>query len=64
MYALCEIQELAYQRDCDRSQGNLLQLLEFSISYNAIQSRYLQQKISGAPYHSIVAHMPKMYRYI
>ena len=44
MYALCEIQELAYQRDCDRSQGNLLQLLEFSISYNAIQSRYLQKR--------------------
>lgn len=72
MYALCEIQELAYQRDCDRSQGNVLHFylkcLEFSIGYTAIFSQLPEslspRKIFGAPYHAIVSHMPTMYRYI
>ena len=73
VYALTQIQEYAYQTDDGRTSKNILR---FTITSAMFVVRYTEifqpdklkatspRAMFGAPYHSVVAHMAEMYRYI
>ena len=73
LYALCSIQEMAYHRDCDRSDANILHFYLKSLEFAALYTKLFQdlvnpsastRKVFGGPYHSVVSHMATMYRYV
>ena len=73
IYALTQIQEFAYQVDEGRSSKSILR---FNLTTAIFVVRYTEvfrpdtlkatstRATYGAPYHSVVAHMAQMYRYI
>lgn len=69
--SLCEIQRLAYQTADQRIAGGALkfhlQALIFSVTYTEIFKEPKANSVRamfGAPYHSIVCHMPQLYRIV
>ena len=73
LYSLCQIQEMAYEVDHKRTETKVLRfqlkVLEFATGYGMIFGKPKNpaaslRKIFGGPYHSVIAHMPLMYRYI
>ena len=70
---LCEIQRLAYQQDDERCSRDALHfyltVLKLVVEYHHLFPPAMLKKVSkkamyGNPYHSIVSHMPELYRII
>ena len=73
MYALCSIQEMAYHKDCDRSDANIMHFYLKSLELAALYTKLFQdlvnpsastRKVFGGPYYSVVSHKATRYRYI
>ena len=71
VFSLVEIQELAYQCEEERCERNLLHFhltaLKFAANYHSLFKNICSEKkrkIFGAPFHSVVNHMPVMYGFI
>ena len=69
--ALTELQRLAYQTQEDRTCRDALRFhlnaLVFSVLYTELFASPKNKSLRamfGAPYHSIVCHMPQLYRII
>ena len=73
MYALCSIQEMAYHKDCDRSDANIMHFYLKSLEFAALYTKLFEDLVNpsastrnvfGGPYHSVVSHKATRYRYI
>ena len=71
LYALNNNQKMAYHRDCDRSDANIVEFypktLEFAVLYSKllkdlVNSSASKRKVFGSPYHSVVSYLGKMWK--
>lgn len=71
LYNLCIIQRYAYQLEKDRTPRGILHLhltvLKFVVEFSTLfkkPKKLKKRKMFGTPYHSLVSHLPLLYRYI